>query len=64
MGCAIPTLFKQYADLGEPGGVSICSSGLDITFSNVVDGFVMLDTWKLKESKRDRYLQTSVSARA
>ena len=64
MGCAIPTLFKQYAGLGEPGGVSICSSGLDITFSNVVDGFVLVDTWKLKESKRDRYLQTSVSAQA
>jgi putative hemolysin len=64
MGCTIPTLFKQYADLGEPGGVSICSSGLDIAFSNVVDGFVLVDTWKLKESKRDRYLQTSFSARA
>ncbi len=64
LGYTIPTLFKQYAELGDPGGVSISCSGLDVTFSNVVDGFVMVDTWKLKASKRNRYLQTAVSAQA
>lgn len=64
LGCSVPTLFKQYAELGDPGGVSICCSGLDIAFSNVVDGFVMVDIWKLKAAKRNRYLQTGISARA
>jgi len=64
LGHSVPALFKQYADLGDPGGVSICCSGLDITFSNVVDGFVMVDICKLKAAKRDRYIQTAVSAQA
>ena len=60
LDCTIPTLYKQYAELGEPGGVAICASGLDITFSNVIDGFVMVDIWKLKPAKRMRYLQQPV----
>lgn len=59
--CTIPTLYKQYADLGEPGGVAICASGLDITFSNAIDGFVMVDVWKLKPAKRMRYIQKPLS---
>ena len=61
LDCTIPTLYKQYAELGEPGGVAICASGLDITFSNVIDGFVMVDIWKLKPAKHMRYLQKPVS---
>lgn len=58
----IPTLYKQYAELGEPGGVAICASGLDIGFSNAVDGFVMVDIWKLKAAKRARYIQPSTGS--
>lgn len=60
LDCTIPTLYKQYAELGEPGGVAICASGLDITFSNAIDGFVMVDVWKLKQAKRMRYIQQPV----
>lgn len=62
LNCTIPTLYKQYAELGEPGGVSICASGLDLAFSNVIDGFVMVDTWKLKPAKKARYIQGSIQA--
>ena len=61
LDCTIPTLYKQYAELGEPGGVAICASGLDVTFSNAIDGFVMVDVWKLKPAKRMRYIQNPVS---
>lgn len=61
LNCTIPTLYKQYAELGEPGGVAICASGLDITFSNAIDGFVMVDIWKLKPAKRLRYIQKPLS---
>ncbi len=64
LNCTIPTLYKQYADLCEPGGVSICASGLDVTFSNVIDGFVMVDIWKLKPGKRERYLQGTLASAA
>jgi len=56
LNCTIPTLYKQYAELGQPGGVAICASGLDINFSNAIDGFVMVDIWKLKPAKYARYI--------
>ena len=56
LGCTIPTLYKQYAELGEPGGVSICASGFDIGFSNALDGFLMVDIAKLKPAKYARYI--------
>lgn len=61
LNCTIPTLYKQYAELGQPGGVAICASGLDITFSNVIDGFVMVDIWKLKPAKHTRYIGNNLS---
>ena len=58
MNVSVPTLFKQYGELCEPGGVILCDFGLDLGFSNALDGFVMVDTWKLVPSKRKRYIQT------
>ena len=55
---SVPTLFKQYADLTVPGGVILTAGGYDIGFSNAVDAFVQVDTWKLTPTKRDRYVQT------
>ena len=58
MNVSVPTLFKQYGELCEPGGVILCDFGLDLGFSNALDGFVMVDTWKLLPNKRKRYIQT------
>lgn len=58
MNVTVPTLFKQYGELCEPGGVILCDFGLDLGFSNALDGFVMVDTWKLVPTKRERYIQT------
>ena len=56
MGYAIPTLYKQYSELCEEGGVEFIDFGRDKEFENCVDGFIVVDTTKLKEQKRKRYL--------
>ena len=56
MGYAIPTLYKQYSDLCEEGGVQFFDFGIDRDFDNCVDGFLVVDLQKLKESKRKRYI--------
>lgn len=55
-GYAIPTLYKQYSDVCEEGGVEFIDFGIDRDFDNCVDGFILVDTHKLKPNKRKRYL--------
>jgi len=55
-GAAIPTLYKQYADLCEKGGVRFLGFNVDANFANAVDGLVMVDIQRLKEHKRKRYI--------
>lgn len=56
MGYAIPTLYKQYADVCEEGGVSFYDFGYDKDFNDCIDGFILVDLSKMKESKRKRYI--------
>lgn len=56
MGCSIPTLFKQYSELCEPGGLVFLDFGIDADFGNCIDGLVMLDITKIKQKKRARYI--------
>ncbi len=56
MGVGVPTLYKQYADLCEPGGVQFLSFSIDPDFADCVDGLVLVDITQLKPTKRQRYL--------
>ncbi|WP_018295383.1 GNAT family N-acyltransferase [Mariprofundus ferrooxydans] len=56
LGCSVPTLFKQYGELCEPGGVRFLDFNIDPDFSNCVDGLVVVDLHKLKAAKRQRYI--------
>lgn len=56
MGANIPTLYKQYTELCEPGGVTFLDFGVDKGFSNCIDGLVMVDIQQLKPKKRARYI--------
>ena len=56
-GCAIPTLFKQYAELCEPGGTKFLDFGVDPDFGHCVDGFILVDVTRLTAEKRARYLE-------
>lgn len=56
MGCSVPTLYKQYSDLCEPGGLKFLGFGVDPDFGDCIDGLVMVDVSKIKEKKRKRYI--------
>lgn len=56
MQVAIPTLYKQYADLCEPGGVRFLAFNVDADFADAIDGLVMVDMAQLKPAKRARYI--------
>lgn len=55
-GCSVPTLYKQYSELCEAGGVSFIDFNIDPDFANCVDGLVVVDLSKLLEAKRQRYI--------
>ncbi len=55
-GLAVPTLYKQYADLCDVGGTRFLGFNVDAAFANCVDGLVWVDLLRLKPGKRSRYL--------
>lgn len=54
-GVSIPALYKQYSEICEPGGVQFVDFNIDADFADCIDGLVVVDFDKLKESKRKRY---------
>jgi putative hemolysin len=56
MGLSIPVLYKQYAELCEPGGTRFLAFNVDPAFANCVDGLALVDLALVKASKRERYL--------
>ncbi|ROQ22385.1 GNAT family N-acyltransferase [Gallaecimonas pentaromativorans] len=58
MGASVPTLYKQYADVCEPGGVKFLDFGVDPDFGDCVDGLVLVDVSQLKDNKRARYIDS------
>lgn len=56
MGTSVPTLYKQYSELCEPGGVQFLAFGVDPDFNDCVDGLVLVDIHKMKEKKYQRYI--------
>ena len=60
LGTTIPPLYKQYTGLCEPGGVVFLDFNIDPAFNDCVDGLVIVDTKKLKEVKRKRYMDETI----
>jgi len=56
MNVTVPTLYKQYSDLCEAGGVRFIDFNIDADFGHCIDGLVMVDLQRLKPAKRKRYL--------
>ncbi len=56
VGVAVPTLFKQYSDICEEDGVKFLGFNVDPDFSDCVDGFILVDVNKIKDSARKRYI--------
>lgn len=55
-GLTVPTLYKQYAELCDAGGVKFLDFGVDESFGYCVDGLIVVEIDKIIESKRQRYM--------
>lgn len=53
----IPTLYKQYTELCEDGGVKFLGFNVDREFNDCIDGLIVVDVDKIKEKKRQRYIK-------
>jgi len=56
MGVSVPTLYKQYSELCDAGGVHFLSFNIDPDFNDCIDGLVLTDVSKLKAKKYQRYI--------
>ncbi|WP_370279364.1 GNAT family N-acyltransferase [Pontibacterium sp.] len=56
LGVSVPTLYKQYSELCEDGGVRFLDFGVDADFNYCVDGLVLVDLEYVKPKKRTRYM--------
>lgn len=56
LGTRVPTLYKQYTELCEPGGARFLAFGTDPEFAGAIDGLILVDLTTLKPRKRARYL--------
>jgi putative hemolysin len=54
--CAIPVLYKQYAELCEDGGIKFCAYNIDEDFASCVDSFIVVEISKIKDAQRKRYI--------
>lgn len=57
MQVTVPTLYKQYADLCEEDGVQFLGFNVDKSFSDCIDGFILVDVSKIKTSQKERYIE-------
>lgn len=64
LGAQVPTLYKQYVELCEPGGARFLAFGVDPDFSDAVDGLIEVDLACMRAKKRQRYLGTEARAGA
>ncbi|WP_372999523.1 lysophospholipid acyltransferase family protein [Sulfurimonas sp.] len=57
MGTSVPTLYKQYSDLCDDGGIRFCAYNIDPDFSNCIDSLILVDISKIKLQQRKRYIE-------
>jgi len=57
LGTSVPTLFKQYGELYDEGAVKFFDFSINYSLLGVVEGFIIADNSKMKESKRKRYIK-------
>jgi putative hemolysin len=57
IGVSVPTLYKQYSEIAEDGGVKFLSFNIDNNFGDCIDGFILVEVEKIKESARQRYIE-------
>ena len=61
LGARIPTLYKQYTELCEPGGARFLAFGVDADFADSLDGLIWVDLDSVTPKKRQRYLEAALA---
>ncbi|GHD71178.1 acyltransferase [Luteimonas padinae] len=56
-GASVPTLYRQYTELCEPGGARFLAFGVDPAFSDSIDGLVEVDLHRIRPQKARRWLR-------
>jgi len=51
-----PVLYKHYSEIADDDGVKFKAFNVDANFSNCVDGLLQIETDKIKEAKKERYI--------
>ena len=64
MGVNVPTLYKQYSEVTNEGGVAFLDFNVDPDFNDCIDGLVVVDLNCLTDKKRKRYLQDAGLSRS
>ncbi|AXX94236.1 lysophospholipid acyltransferase family protein [Arcobacter ellisii] len=57
IGVSVPTLYKQYSEIAEEGGVKFLDFNIDKDFGDCVDGFILVEVEKIKKSAKQRYIE-------
>lgn len=52
----VPTLYKQYSEVCEEGGVRFFDFGVDKEFGDCIDGYLLVDVGMIKPERRRRYI--------
>jgi len=56
-GASVPTLYRQYTGLCQPGGARFLAFGVDPAFSDSIDGLVEVDLQRIHPHKARRWLR-------
>ena len=56
IGVSIPTLYKQYTEICEEDGIKFLGFNVDSDFNDCIDGFILVEIAKIKESVSQRYI--------
>ncbi|WP_419770489.1 MAG: lysophospholipid acyltransferase family protein [Candidatus Marinarcus sp.] len=59
MQVTVPTLYKQYSELCEENGIKFLGFNVDASFSDCIDGFIIVDIAKIKMAQKERYIENS-----
>lgn len=59
IGVSIPTLYKQYSEIAIDDGVKFLGFNVDNSFGDCIDGFILVEVAKIKDSARQRYMENN-----
>ncbi len=59
IGFSIPTLYKQYSEISQEDGVKFLDFNVDKNFADCIDGLILVEVAKMKDSAKQRYIDNN-----